>query len=57
MNQPPKPSIAIDPELAQDLGANLELVLRGGFPSPQNAADLLRRLNDAIRHSRPKPAA
>jgi hypothetical protein len=49
--------IPIDRELAGDLGEHLELVLRGGIPNPEHAAALLRRLNDAIRHSPPQPPA
>ena len=55
MTEAPIP-IPIDRELALDLAAHLELLVqllvRGGIPNPEHAAQLLRRLNDAIRHSR-----
>jgi hypothetical protein len=52
MPDPPRKSLALDLELVLDLGEHLELVLRGGIPNPERAAELLRRLNNAIRHSR-----
>ena len=42
---------AIDAELAADLVSHLEVMVRGGIPSPERAAALLRRLATAIRES------
>jgi hypothetical protein len=45
--------IPIDRELAFALAEHLMAMARGGIPDMMEAANLLRRLNDAIRHSRP----
>jgi hypothetical protein len=42
------PPVAIDADLARDLASHLIMVLRGGIPSPEAAARLLRRLDDAV---------
>jgi hypothetical protein len=48
--------IPLDRELATKLADNLLLICRGGIPSPEVAATLLRRLNTAIRYAeRPPP--
>jgi hypothetical protein len=44
---------AISDELCTDLVAHLELGVRGGVPSPEYAAQLLRRLRDACRADPP----
>jgi hypothetical protein len=43
--------ITIPEELCADLIGHLELVARGGLPSPERGAELLRRLKFAIAQS------
>jgi hypothetical protein len=45
--------VPIDRELALALAELLMRMARGAIPDMQEAANLLRRLNNAIRHSRP----
>jgi hypothetical protein len=45
--------ILIAGELAEDIGNLLLEMSRNAVIPPIRAANLLRRLNDAIRHSRP----
>jgi hypothetical protein len=43
---------ALDNDLVNDLISHLELGVRGGVPSPEYAAQLLRRVNLAVVESR-----